>query len=93
MKIIAKTHKGFILDCEADEVANLIGYWSTYINREKGYIELMIGTEIRVAEIYKHLYSLAAAAKSLKECEEKMVALSRLLTLPPPVVELVAATK
>lgn len=94
MKIIGRTDKEFIITAHEDEIAKLIGYHyesamparknPNYGCREK----LMIGDEIKVAEMFQHLSSLQSAGRDIAAVVAKLRTAADLLeTLPDPVTE------
>jgi hypothetical protein len=86
MKIIGKTENGFVLIASADEVANLIGYHSKYSDA-KAVRDLDVGSEIRVAEMYRHLSRLGHAKQEISDMAAKLRAAADLITaLPDPIV-------
>ena len=62
MKIVAQTNKGWMLESSKEEVNNLIGYYSH--NPETAF--LGIGSEIRIAEMFKQLSYLERNRKELQ---------------------------
>ena len=74
MKIIGYTEKGYMLDATKEEIANLIGFYSTYgEDFRKRFTG--IDSEINVSGMYKQLYGLAEkhdyierAKDNLKQC-------------------------
>jgi hypothetical protein len=50
VKVIGKTEGGYILEASNDEVANLIGYYSTY---DKDYKRPNCGDNIQISSMYK----------------------------------------
>lgn len=93
MKIIGKTENEFILTASKEEIANLIGYYNDYHlpNRRYnhgGYEKLMIGDEIKVAAMFRHLHSLQSAGSDIAAVVAKIRTAADLLeTLPDPVTE------
>lgn len=64
MKIIGKTERGFILEAEANEVANLLGfYWVS----EHGMAPLAIGSQIDTTRMYTMAREMSAVRGSLKD--------------------------
>lgn len=69
MKIIGTTESGYILESSADEVANLIGYYSKY---STGLSRPAVGETIRVHEMYTYLRNLTMAAKEMENITKKL---------------------
>jgi hypothetical protein len=83
MKVIGTTVNGFILEATNDEVANLIGFHSSYSDGFPRKIES--GTVINVSPMYRHLYALSAAERSLADMASKLRTAADLVgTLPDP---------
>lgn len=85
MKIIGVTEKGYIIDANADEIANLTGYYSEY--SEKFNKKLKAGDEIKVDEMYKQLYHLSKKRTELAQTVKTLRNLADLLEPVCPVIE------
>lgn len=70
MKIIGRTNNGYILDASKDEVANLIGYYGSY-SLDKN-IDLNVGNEINIAQMYKQLYDLHHRHEEIDRAKVKL---------------------
>lgn len=55
MKIIGKTETGLIIEAHADEVANLIGYYTHY---DAHIGDLKVGDVIQISKMYRQLNEL-----------------------------------
>lgn len=66
-----------------DEVANLTGHYSKY-SREAAAIQLDIGDQVRVSEMYQKLYKLSSIES--KEIRDRLKAIADSLEDVPPVV-------
>lgn len=55
-KIIAQTHRGYLLDISADELANLAGY---YYAGTEGCPRFQPNDEVQISKLYDQLRALA----------------------------------
>ena len=83
MKVIGKSQNGFILDASSQEVARLIGYYSSY---EKGATS-SVGDEIQVDKMYEQLYKLEHNQPELRKVVDTLRGLADLLEPVCPVLE------
>lgn len=81
MKIIGESKSKFILESEKDEVARIVGHYSA------SYVELKVGQEIKVSELYRHLYELSHRKGELGKVSETLRAIASLLEVPASIVE------
>lgn len=86
MKIIGTTVSGYLLEANKNEVANLIGYYNEYDQREKGK-SLHIEDEIKIDAMYKQLYNLRTNQPELKKIVGTLRNLANLLEPVCPVIE------
>jgi hypothetical protein len=82
MKVVGKTDNGYIFQASADEVMNLIGFYSAY---DKTAPQLKIGDEITVAALYRQLYDLKSAVRDVRNLQGKLRIAADLLELPDPI--------
>jgi len=68
MKVIGRTKEGYIMEGSSHEIANLLGFSSTYD------LNVAVGDEIHVSEMFRRLHSpsaqqgvLDAIARKLRE--------------------------
>lgn len=89
MKIIGQTKDGFLLEANAREIANLIGYHNDYYLPHRGGCDkLKIGDQVNVAAMFGHLASLQSAGSEIAAVVAKLRTAADLIeTLPDPVTE------
>ena len=86
MKIIGYTGKGYMLDATKEEVANLIGFYSTY-SEEYRKSSIGIGSEINVSGMYKQLYRLAGSYEDIERAKDNLKRCIELLDIVNPLIE------
>ncbi len=89
MKIIGETTDGRIIEASNDELANLLGYHGEH--RIDPQRSLRIGTEIKVHEMYRQLYSLAQAQRELKTASQTLHSIANLMLVADPLIQAVVA--
>ena len=87
MKVIGRTEKGYILDATKEEIANLIGFYSTY-NEEYRKASIKIGSEINVSAMFKQLYDLHWKHDDIKKIKEKLRQCINLLDEVNPLINI-----
>lgn len=87
MKIIGTTERGFILEADEYEAANLVGFYSPSDCRAM----LKVGAEIKVSEMFQQLYKIKDIRRNVKEIIENAKALTDCITTKMPVIEPVIA--
>lgn len=87
MKIIGKTHGGFILEATENEVANLCGYHSAYQTPPP---KPEIGFGIPVAGMYSQLYRLADHRRQVADLQDKLRNMADNLEPVKPFLESIA---
>jgi len=86
LKIIGKTeNNGLLLSASRDEVAHLIGYFSTYSRPVSELLEP--GKEIKISAMYNQFYQLQGKAKELERVATQLEAIAALLRVENPIVE------
>ena len=86
MKIIGYTEKGYMLDATKEEIANLIGFYSTY-SEEYRKSSIGIGSEINVSGMYKQLYRLAESYEDIERAKDNLKRCIELLDIVNPLIE------
>ena len=86
MKIIGYTEKGYMLDATKEEIANLIGFYSTY-GEEYRKKSIEIGSEINVSGMYKQLYGLAGKYNDIKRAKDNLKQCIELLDIVNPLID------
>lgn len=84
MKIIGATENGYIIDADANEVANLIGYYSKYT---KDFVKPKVGDEIQVDAMFKQLHTLANKKNDLSQTVKTLRNIAELLEPVCPIIE------
>ena len=84
MKIIGKRDNGFIVDIDANELAKLIGYHSSY--EGNFYSKVPIGAEIQIHEMFSQLYDMARAQVRLLEAAKTLRAVADLTEMVIPII-------
>ena len=87
MKVIGYTEKGYMLDASKEEIANLIGFYSTYgEDFKKEFIG--IGSEINVSGVYKQLYGLAGKYEDIERAKDNLKRCIELLDIVNPLIDI-----
>ena len=86
MKVIGYTEKGYMLDATKEEIANLIGFYSTY-GEEFKKKSLGIGSEIDVSGMYKQLYGLAGKYDDIERAKDNLKRCIELLDIVNPLID------
>ena len=88
MKIIGKTHQGYIVDISGDELANLAGYYSESQSPSGGYNRgpYNVGDTVTVHKMYHQLYNLARISAQADQAKKTLQA-ARLGIMRPMVTE------
>lgn len=87
MKIIGYTEKGYLLDATKEEIANLIGFYSTY-SEEFVKKFLGIGSEINVSGMYKQLYELTGKHDYIERAKDNLKQCIELLDIVNPLIKI-----
>jgi len=82
VKIIGKTKENFLLEATKNELANLVGYYSTYTD---GYKSLQIGDYIKVSEMFNKLSWIENNKKKVEMLKEEFIQISRELDTFNPI--------
>lgn len=97
-KILGKTtNNSFIVEIREDELANLIGYYSTSSFRGDCHDgpargEFKTGEEINIAKMYFHLRELASASNCIRKTATQLRLAADLIDqLPDPITAVKAA--
>ena len=85
MKIIGTTKDGFILEASSRELANLIGYYSEYDQREK-HVEPKVGDSIQINEMYQRRYDIARRRGEIKTAQKMLRDAASELELADPIL-------
>ena len=87
MKVIGYTEKGYMLDATKEEIANLIGFYGTYV---EGYKKksIGIGSEINVSGMYKQLYGLAGSYEDIERAKDNLKQCIELLDMVNPLINI-----
>ena len=96
MKIVATTSKGFLIEADADELSNLMGYSGDYWRREDSRREqrpFAVGDRIPVKKMYDRLYRMANMGKELTEIAAKLKAASDFVDTALPTLQRVNTDK
>lgn len=86
MKILGKTGynlKGAIVELSGDELANLCGHYSAYVQGSK---EPQPGDTIDVSAIYRNLRELSSSKQQFDQARKILLAVASNLELVEPVV-------
>ena len=86
MKVIGYTEKGYMLDATKEEIANLIGFYSTY-GEEFRKKSIGIGSEINVSGMYKQLYGLARGYDDIERAKDNLKRCIELLDIVNPLID------
>ena len=86
MKVIGYTEKGYMLDATKEEIANLIGFYSTY-GEEFRKKSIGIGSEINVSGMYKQLYGLAGKYDDIERAKDNLKRCIELLDIVNPLID------
>ena len=87
MKVIGYTEKGYMLDATKEEIANLIGFYSTY-SEEYRKSSIGIGSEINVSAMFKQLYDLHWRHDDVEKAKEKLRQCIDLLDEVNPLIDI-----
>ena len=87
MKIIGKTKNNFLLEANDYELGRLVGYYNVNDARRTGHINLDIGDEIQIDEMYKQLYGLSRQKERVEIVINTLQTTIQNLTLVPPVLK------
>ena len=87
MKVIGYTEKGYMLDATKEEIANLIGFYSTY-GEEFRKKAIGIGSEINISGMYKQLYGLAGSYENIEKAKENLKQCIELLDIVNPLINI-----
>ncbi len=96
MKIVATTPKGFLIEADADELSNLMGYSGDYWRREdrrSAQRPFAAGDRIPVKRMYDRLYRMANMGKELTEIAAKLKAASDFVDTSLPTIQRVNTDK
>ena len=86
MKVIGYTGKGYMLDATKEEIANLIGFYGTYVEEYKKK-SIGIGSEINVSGMYKQLYGLARGYDDIERAKDNLKRCIELLDIVNPLID------
>ena len=86
MKVVGYTEKGYMLDATKEEIANLIGFYSTY-GEEFRNKSIRIGSEINVSGMYKQLYGLAGKYDDIERAKDNLKRCIELLDIVNPIID------
>lgn len=86
MKIIGTHEKGFIVDIDKNDMANLIGYRSEYDDDFRGK-KLSAGDEVAISGMYHQLYTLENKKQELSQTVLALRNMADLLEPVAPVIE------
>ena len=87
MKVIGYTKTGYMLDATKEEIANLIGFYSTY-GVEFRKKSIGIGSEINVSDMYKQLYGLAEKYNDIEIAKDNLKQCIKLLDIVNPLIDI-----
>ena len=84
MRIIGVAGRdGLLLETNRDEVANLLGY---YYGGSEGCPQLVVGMQIRIADMYRQLDDLARVHSALSEARGTLQSAAKLIELVDPLI-------
>jgi hypothetical protein len=88
MKVIGTTKRGFLLDASDDEVARLIGYYSSYAVRDKFRKSKVVnvGDEIQISEMYNSLIELVGKVKTMEQIRASLRAVAASMEIVDPLL-------
>jgi hypothetical protein len=89
MKIIATTPEGYLVEAEAEELSNLMGYRSEYHRRhdKRSDRPLHAGDNIPISKMYDRLYRMANMEKELTEISAKLKTASDFINTALPTIQ------
>lgn len=87
MKVIGYTEKGYMLDATNEEIANLIGFYGTYVQEYKKK-SIRIGSEINVSGMYNQLYGLAMSSEDIIRAKDNLKRCIELLDIVNPLIDI-----
>lgn len=87
MKVIGYTEKGYMLDASKEEIANLIGFYSTY-SEEYRKKSIGIGSEINVSGMFHQLYDLHWRHEDVEKAKENLRKCIDLLDEVNPLIDI-----
>lgn len=88
MKIIGKTSAGYIVETDANELSNLMGYQGdrTRQNELRNYNDLRVGDKIPIHVMYDRLFRMANMERELAEISAKLKAASDFVNTALPTI-------
>lgn len=72
MKIIGNTAGGYMVDVNANELANIMGHDSNYSFERSGSPKLSIGSEIKVSKLFEALSVSRGRKKDIADLAEAL---------------------